>query len=173
MLANIEDEEEVGLDPDLGEGEDGIDEVEREEKKKRKKDQGSGGIPSSAASTEEGTFKQLHRKLKELKDDIGDHALVGEAEEGDGEEGREKGGPAGEKASARLARQRAEVQKLLEEYYKLDYEDNIGGLKTRFRYREVPAQQFGLSAEDILSRSDRELNQAGGLGAPLPLPLRD
>jgi hypothetical protein len=50
-----------------------------------------------------------------------------------------------------------------QEYYKLDFEDNIGGLKTRFRYKDVPAQHFGLSTEDILSRPDRELNQARGL----------
>lgn len=36
-----------------------------------------------------------------------------------------------------VARQRADLQRLLEEYYKLDYEDNIGGVKTRFRYKEV------------------------------------
>ena len=33
-----------------------------------------------------------------------------------------------------LAKERAEVQRLLEEYYKLDYEDYVGGVKTRFRY---------------------------------------
>jgi hypothetical protein len=29
------------------------------------------------------------------------------------------------------------VQRLLEEYYALDYEDDVGGLRTRFRYKEV------------------------------------
>lgn len=36
-----------------------------------------------------------------------------------------------------MAEKRAEVQKLLEEYYALDYEDTVGGLRTRFRYKEV------------------------------------
>lgn len=41
--------------------------------------------------------------------------------------------------AAALAEKRAEVQKLLEEYYALDYEDTVGGLRTRFRYKEVSA----------------------------------
>lgn len=60
------------------------------------------------------------------------------------------------------AKQRAEMQRLLEDYYALDYEDNIGGLKTRFRYKQVPKSNFGLSAEDILFFSDKELNQVRG-----------
>ena len=38
--------------------------------------------------------------------------------------------------AAALAEKRAEVQKLLEEYYALDYEDTVGGLRTRCRYKE-------------------------------------
>jgi hypothetical protein len=36
-----------------------------------------------------------------------------------------------------VAAQRAELQRLLEAYYALDYEDEVAGLKTRFRYRQV------------------------------------
>jgi hypothetical protein len=41
--------------------------------------------------------------------------------------------PAGAPLLLQLAAERAEVQRLLEEYYKLDYEDYVGGIKTRFR----------------------------------------
>ncbi|XP_070048235.1 uncharacterized protein [Nicotiana tomentosiformis] len=48
---------------------------------------------------------------------------------------------------------------LMEEYYKLDYEDTIGELKTRFKYRPVKAKRFGLTPEEILTIEDKNLNQ--------------
>ncbi|MEW5312524.1 MAG: hypothetical protein WDW38_004154 [Sanguina aurantia] len=62
-----------------------------------------------------------------------------------------------------LARQRAELQRMLQEYYTLDYEDNVGGIKTRFRYKQVAQSNFGLSVDDILKFSDKELNTVAGL----------
>ena len=41
---------------------------------------------------------------------------------------------AGQVGREDVARTRAEMQQLLEEYYKLDYEDHVGGVYTRFRY---------------------------------------
>jgi protein KRI1 len=54
-----------------------------------------------------------------------------EEEEGadDEEEDEEAAGRDPEAAAAA----RAEVQRLLEEYFKLDYEDVVGGIPTRFR----------------------------------------
>lgn len=53
-----------------------------------------------------------------------------EDKDGDGD-GDEEGGGADPEAAAKA---RAEVQRLLEEYYKLDYEDVVGGVPTRFRW---------------------------------------
>lgn len=53
-----------------------------------------------------------------------------------------------------------EVENALDEYFQLDYEDIIGGdLPTRFKYRKAEKNGFGLTAKDILEKSDEELNR--------------
>lgn len=56
-------------------------------------------------------------------------------------------------------REKLAFDKQLEEYYKLDYEDMIGDLPTRFKYRQVKANSYGLAASEILRADDKDLNQ--------------
>ncbi|KAL3994833.1 KRI1-like C-terminal family protein [Acanthocheilonema viteae] len=45
------------------------------------------------------------------------------------------------------------------EYYALEYEDIIGdGLITKFKYRSVPANDFGITIDELLNADDRQLN---------------
>jgi protein KRI1 len=48
---------------------------------------------------------------------------------------------------------------MMEEYYKLDYEDTIGDLKTRFKYTKTKPNRFGLNAAELFAMDENELNQ--------------
>jgi len=53
-----------------------------------------------------------------------------------------------------------DTEKVLDEYFQMDYEDIIGGdLPTRFKYTKVMANDCGMSADQILSKTDLELNR--------------
>lgn len=44
-----------------------------------------------------------------------------------------------------------DISKALDDYYDMDFEDLIAGgeIKARFKYRKVPANDFGLTAEEV------------------------
>ncbi|KAI8984084.1 KRI1-like family C-terminal-domain-containing protein [Mycotypha africana] len=61
------------------------------------------------------------------------------------------------------------VEKLLDEYYSLNYEDVIGGdTFTRFKYAKTEPENYGLTAEEILLADDRELNNYIGIKMMAP-----
>ncbi|KAI9323551.1 KRI1-like family C-terminal-domain-containing protein [Dichotomocladium elegans] len=55
-------------------------------------------------------------------------------------------------------------KELLDEYYSLNFEDIVGGdLPTRYKYRKIEPEDYGLTAADILLADDTELNKFVGL----------
>ncbi|KAH8080203.1 hypothetical protein HD553DRAFT_317672 [Filobasidium floriforme] len=62
-----------------------------------------------------------------------------------------------------VAQQKEKVKQALEEYKKLDYEDMIGDLPTRFKYQKAAPQDYGLTPAEILLATDAELNQFLGM----------
>jgi len=58
--------------------------------------------------------------------------------------------------------------KMADELYKLDYEDVVAGIPTRFKYRQVEANSYGLSTDEILFSRDATLKAFVGLGQMAP-----
>ncbi|KAL2915250.1 Kinetochore protein Spc24 [Polyrhizophydium stewartii] len=63
-----------------------------------------------------------------------------------------------QRAAAGKGKGEMNLDEYLNEYYQLDYEDMIGDLPTRFKYRQVEPQTFGLKPEEILEAEDADLN---------------
>lgn len=63
--------------------------------------------------------------------------------------------------------------RMIEELYKLDYEDIIAGEPTRFKYRKVTPSSYGLSTEEILLARDTTLKQFVSLKKMAPYAEQD
>ncbi|XVF82639.1 hypothetical protein PTKIN_Ptkin16aG0065200 [Pterospermum kingtungense] len=101
---------------------------------------------------------------EEEEEEEGDHK--NEEDDGDDKDGYdEESGREMETVEGKRKRKRkmSAVQKALqdmwEEFYKLDYEDTIGELKTRFKYVKIKPNRYGLKPKEILALDDKELNQ--------------
>lgn len=55
----------------------------------------------------------------------------------------------------------------LDEYYKLDCEDVIGDMPCRYKYRQVPACDYGLTLEEVLTMISTDIDKY------LLLPLKN
>lgn len=67
---------------------------------------------------------------------------------------------------------REDVNRLVDEYYNLDYEDIVGGVPMRFMYKQVEPESFDLGPEDILGMDDKDLNSLVSLKYLAPYRAR-
>ncbi|CAE5970097.1 unnamed protein product [Arabidopsis arenosa] len=94
-----------------------------------------------------------------------------EEEEEEVDEEKEAEGKRKRKRKTSLVQRAKEA--LMEEYYKLDYEDTIGDLKTRFKYAKVQPNRFELDTGEILTLDDADLNQYVPLKKMAPYVEKD
>ncbi|KAH7474205.1 Protein kri1 [Phytophthora ramorum] len=115
------------------------------------------GLPVDPEEEEEKSPENTSKMIEEAEEQEDDE------EEQDGEEGEE----APSKKMTKEEMQR-EKQKYLDELYGLDYEDLIGDIKCRFKYRQVLNNDFGLTVDEIMAADDKDLKQLVSLKRMAP-----
>ncbi|CAN8270498.1 unnamed protein product [Cochlearia groenlandica] len=115
--------------------------------------------------------KVLKRKVTEDVDE--EEKEDEEDEEEEEEEVEEKEVEGKRKRKRKISDVQRAKEELMEDYYKLDYEDTIGDLKTRFKYAKVQANTFELDTSEILVLDDNELNQYVPLKKMAPYVEKD
>ncbi|KAK3003032.1 hypothetical protein RJ639_018086 [Escallonia herrerae] len=141
-------------DPDFGSDSDADEDGELEKPNFDKEDEWV-GLPkgNGVYGSRDGFLAAREKTLKKRGVDSGGNAGEANGKKGVHEEGK------GKKKRERSGLEKEVLKEDLEEYYKLDYEDTIGDLKTRFKYKPVNARRYGVSAEEVLELDDKELNQ--------------
>ncbi|KAK4766019.1 hypothetical protein SAY87_007661 [Trapa incisa] len=111
-------------------------------------------------------FLAVRERVLKKKAEIGDddqNDCIGYDADGAGDDDTDEETVASEDGKRKRKRKPSVVQRakeaLMEEYYKLDYEDTIGDVKTRFKYAKTKPNRYGLSTAEILMLDDKELNQ--------------
>lgn len=51
----------------------------------------------------------------------------------------------------------------MDEYYAMDYEDLVGGMPVRFKYRSVEQNDYGLTPEEVSGKTKCILNLFWGV----------
>ena len=95
--------------------------------------------------------KEEPEEKKDEEMEVEDEELLKEPEEPEEAEKAEE--------DEEVKKARKEADKLMDELYSLDYEDMIGDTPCRFHYTRVRPASYGLSTEDILNATDKELRQ--------------
>ncbi|XP_057430295.1 uncharacterized protein LOC130723315 [Lotus japonicus] len=109
-----------------------------------------------ACGSDDGFLAAREKSLKEKIENTSDDDIMEESEDEKEEKVPKEGTRKRKHKTALLEKAR---QAMMDEYYKLDYEDTIGDLKTRFKYAKTKPQRFGMNAAEVLVMDDNELNQ--------------